>query len=173
MWWLRALSGLALMGAVAACGFAPMYGKAERTAVADDLATVWIETIEDRVGQMVHNQLSTNFNPRRVTIQARYRLKVTLGESVESFAKRRDETATRANLRLLGAYTLTEVGTGRAVFSGQALAVVSYNLVDADYAVITSRENARNRAARDVAEDITTIVSSFFLRRAEAAKGGT
>lgn len=173
MWWLRTLIVCGVIGLLAACGFRPMYGKEERIAVADDLAMVWIESIDDRVGQMVHNHLLTSFNPRGAKVAPRYRLKIMLSETTDTFAKRSDETATRANLRLTGGYRLIDTTSGKIVTNGSTLAVVSYNLVDADYAVIVSRDNARTRAAHDVAEDITTAISTYFLRRAEAAKGGS
>ena len=77
---------------------------------------------------------------------------------------RRDETATRANMRFSAAFRLRESRSGAIVFSSRAGAISSYNIVASEYGTIVSERAARRRGLILVAERISTRLSAFFNR---------
>ncbi|MEC7397360.1 MAG: hypothetical protein VX639_09450, partial [Pseudomonadota bacterium] len=53
----RTILTLAVMATLAGCGFRPLYGGSENAAINSQLGAIRIATIEDRVGQKIHNLL--------------------------------------------------------------------------------------------------------------------
>ena len=135
------------------CGFRPIYGTATQGNTAAALASVDVEPISDRVGQILHNHLLDLLNPRGRPERPRYRLSVNLSESVERIAFRKTEVATRANLWLRVSFTL-QGAAGESVLSGNLSVVSSYNILQTDFATLAAEQDARERAARQLAEEL-------------------
>ncbi len=158
---LALVCGLAL----SSCGFRPLYGEDEAgSSTFDSLETIQIAALPDRTGQQLHNLLRDRINPRGQPISPEYVLRIRLSETTESLAIAQDETATRANLRLSANFTLTQVGSNEVVMSGNARSSNSYNIVDSQYATYVSQNDARDRALRELSEDIRLRLASYFAR---------
>lgn len=158
---------------LAGCGFRPLYGESSGTTQA--LAEVRVAPIADRQGQILRNELLDRISPNGEKSTARYLLSVRYNESLGQLAIRRDDTATRANLRVATTFRLIEVSTGVTVYNGSSSATASYNLVQSDYANLVSRRAAQRRASKLVANDVTTQVAIYFnrlqqLRKRKSAK---
>ncbi len=78
---------------------------------------------------------------------------------------RKDATATRALMKLVAQYRLTEIASGTEVHSGASRATAAYNVVESDFATIATEKNARERVSRIVAEDVAMRLSMCFSRR--------
>ena len=76
------------------------------------------------------------------------------------------EVATRARLTLSASFQLIEDESGDVVASGQVRSVNSYNISDSEFARVASENDATERAAREVSEEIRTRLSLFFNRKA-------
>ena len=50
------------------------------------------------------------------------------------------------------------------VFSGQSNSVNSYNIVDSQFATFISERDARERALRELSEDIRLRLATYFAR---------
>lgn len=161
------LAGLFLLGA---CGFRPLYGTAEDGSSAfDELETVQVAPLPDRTGQRLHNLLRDRINPRGQPQAPKYILQITLSEDLENLAIEQDETATRANLKLSARFSLVSVEGGQVVFRGGSNSVNSYNIVDSQFATFVSERDARDRALRELSEDIRLRLATYFTRlKAEA-----
>jgi LPS-assembly lipoprotein len=160
----RSALAVLLLG-LAACGFRPLYGDGPRQADTDDLGSIEIALIADRIGQITHNLLLDNLNPRGRPADPAYRLHVSLQETRTRLGFQKDATATRARMDLVARYDLVELASGAVVSSGNSRATASYNIVDSDFATIATEKNARERVARIVADDITIRVAACFSRR--------
>lgn len=154
------IAGLALGG----CGFHPVYGKGNEHVV-PQLANVKVGNIEDRNGQMLRNLLFTKLNPRGQPAQPRYLLETELKEITQALAIQIDEVATRANLYMDANYKLIDLRTGYIVFEQGTRAASSYDIVQNEFANLSAQKDARERALRQVSEEITTQLSFFFERR--------
>ena len=93
----RTILVIALLS-LAACGFEPLYGTKERGAETEALLSqITVPPIADRLGQLVRTELNNRLNPRPAP-KPRFTIAVTLSESTQGLAVRRDASATRANL---------------------------------------------------------------------------
>ena len=176
MWWFEPLGrlcpkarlgilalvcGLALSG----CGFRPLYGEDEAgSSTFDSLETIQIAALSDRTGQQLHNLLRDRINPRGQPRSPEYVLRISLSETTENLAIAQDETATRANLRLSANFTLTELESNEVVMRGNSRSANSYNIVDSQYATFVSQNDARDRALRELSEDIRLRLATHFAR---------
>jgi len=158
---LALVCGLTLSG----CGFRPLYGEDEAgTSTFDSLETIQIAALPDRTGQQLHNLLRDRINPRGQPNRPVYVLRISLTEKTEKLAIAQDETATRANLRLSANFTLTKVKSSEVVMSGSSRSANSYNIVDSQYATYVSENDARDRALRELSEDIRLRLAIYFAR---------
>jgi LPS-assembly lipoprotein len=147
---------------LAACGYKPVYGS--KGAIQQNLGQVRIGQAPNREGQVLRNALVDRVNPRGEPGAAPYNLKIEYTESQSQVAIRRDETATRANLRISVNFELRETASGVVVLKGRSRRTASYNIVQSDYANVVARRTAQRRAAELVAEDIATRLALYFNR---------
>jgi len=158
--------GLALLSG---CGFRPLYSEtATGDGVLAEFAGVEISPISDRLGQNVHNHLLDMLNPRGRPARPTYRLKVELQESIQKLAVRRTALATRANLLVGAEFWLVDTSNGKTVTSGTADVVSSYNILDSEFATLSAENNARDRSALLIAQDIRARIGVYFAGRGGA-----
>lgn len=163
---LAAVLLLALLpGVLGACGFKPVYGvSAEHEATDKALANVQIDPIADRNGQVLRNNLIDRFYTEGRPAKPTYRLAVALTAAEESLGIQKDATATRARLRLQASYELIDIESGKVVYRTFSRSVVSFNLLDSQYAILASRQDAYDRGLTELANDIRTRLSLYFAR---------
>jgi LPS-assembly lipoprotein len=148
-----------------ACGFHPLYGNRPAGDAAADLAQVRIEPIPDRVGQQLRNELVDMFDTRVVPESSRYVLAVKLSETTQNVAVERSQLATRANYQIDAVFSLHD--TQETLFSSRRTVIASYNILLADFATLTSAQDAQTRAVRELAEAIRASLSVYFNGRRE------
>lgn len=176
----RALAGLlgAALMLSAGCGFQPLYGEgaggngaggaAPGAGTAEaQFAAVQITPLPDRAGQQLHNLLRDRLNPRGQPVRPRYRLDVQLREVRENLGIRVDETATRANLTVIGVFVLRESETGAELFASDARSTNSFNILTNQFATGVAENDARERGLREVADGIRARLGIYFSRRDE------
>jgi LPS-assembly lipoprotein len=139
------IAGLTLM--LAACGFQPMYAPAGG---GNAIGPVQIAEIDGKAGHVLRTELSRllaveNDGTPPMTLQ------ITLSEQVTPLGIRRDESATRAELRLIANYVLTPPSRGQ-VMRGSVLTTVNYDIPTAAFGEIAAQDDARERAAETMAQ---------------------
>ncbi len=156
------------------CGFEPLYQKqAGSDAVNDDLAQVEILNLRDkidyndRLGQALKNLLLDRFNPFGRPQSPFYKLDIKLQSTKTELGFNIVDEATRAKLTLNAEYVLSESKTNAVLFRGSSRSINSYNIISFDFATLSAEKNALDRATREIADDITLRISTFFhnLRR--------
>lgn len=151
------------LGGLAGCGFQPLHGQADSgSPVTMGLSSVRVEPLRDRVGQQMHNFLRDRLNPQGQPASPSYSLRVQVTETLSETGVRRDETATRANLRINASFSLFDFGGGEELFTGRSSSTTSYDILENPFATTVSEEDARERALREVADDIQTRLSIYF-----------
>ncbi|MFZ5610443.1 MAG: LPS assembly lipoprotein LptE [Pseudomonadota bacterium] len=160
----RALFALcALMPLIAACGFEPLYAeRGPRGGVVHALSGVTVAPIPDRVGQLVHNRLTTGLTPSGSADDVTHRLEIELDSSIEGFGFRADEAITRERIRLVAHYRLIDAASSDVVFEDVVRADTSIDLVQSDYAIIIAEEKASARNAEQVADLILSRLALYF-----------
>jgi LPS-assembly lipoprotein len=149
------------------CGFTPLYGERSMSAapgVNDALRQVVIRPLPDRQGQKLRQVLREQLQPRG-TSKPLYDLEVHLTTRIEEIGVRRDATSSRANYILTANFFLNE-GPNRVV-DDRVQAIVSYNILDEQYATVASQADAENRAIRRLGEEIKTRLAVYFHQRME------
>ncbi|MCC7167380.1 MAG: hypothetical protein IT565_07400 [Rhodospirillales bacterium] len=157
---------LAALLALGACGFSPMYAHKDHEAASAhaDLADIKIRFIENRLGQMLRNELLDRLTPRGEPADARYTLVIRMSESTQSLGILKDETSTRSNLVVHAVVQLVDSITGRLVFTSPATAQVSYNVLDSHFGTTAAKADAEARAAVELSHAIVNQLAAYFSR---------
>ena len=156
---------LAVMLAASACGFQPLYRTAELGPdILAELAAMRIAPRDDRVGQLVRNNLLDLVTPLGEPAAPRYLLTVTISERREGVAIARDASVTRFNLTLAATYELQDLRTRTEAARGAARATASYNVLRSEFANVIAERDAETRAARVIAEEIKGRLSIQLAR---------
>jgi len=150
---------------VAACGFQPMYSPAGGGAA---IGPVQIAEIEGKAGHVLRTELDRILSVENGS-GTPAQLEITLSEQVTPLGIRRDESATRAELRLIANYVLTPAAPGAQVMRGSVFTVVNYDIPTAAFGEIASQDDARERAAETMAQRFR---SELALRMAQARSEG-
>lgn len=166
--------GLLASLALAGCNIRPLYApptadaSAEDRTVVEDLASVSVDPIADRRGQMLRNRLSAMLRADDATEALKYRLNIELNESEESLALRRSGFATRSTLRITAVYRLFDNSTGQPVLAGSANAMSSYDLLDSDFSTLAAINDARARVVDRLAGDLRNRLAVYFASQPPA-----
>jgi LPS-assembly lipoprotein len=163
---LFATLGVLAGGALAGCGFRPLYGEDREREFNRDLAAIKVDPIPERLGQLIANSLRDSFNPIGASVEYRYRLVVVVQSRVADFAIRQDGTASRQLYNVNASYNLTNFGVPGDVFTGGARFNTSFDVGDNEYATIIAAQDAQRRAARDISEQIRTQLILYLRRQA-------
>jgi LPS-assembly lipoprotein len=165
MLWSRLFLCLGLV--LAGCGYHPLYGQrgADNASVVDELALIRIEGIPDRTGQKMYNMLRERLNPYGKPEQAKYALSVALTETRETLFLEKDETATRTNLTLKASFILRRLDDSSVLVTGSSRSVTSYDILSSPFATEVSKEDARERCARAISDDMRTRLALALTPR--------
>ena len=158
---LALLIGAAL--ALSACNYRPLYGRTEgNAAVASQLMDVAVEEQRTRAGQLVRNELVSSFGS---SAGLKYLLKMTVVERSDGAWSVTNSLTDRHRYRLSVSYQLLDSASGQELAQGKSFSNVSYDTVQEPVADLQAAENARERAARELAQDLRLRVSAFFATR--------
>jgi len=171
MSWSRPIRILAvsllLAGVATGCGFRPLYKQTGNTSTVKEFSQISIAQPEDRPSQQLRNYLLDTLTPYGQPDRPLYRLDYRLTETLGSVFVTRSEEITRNNLQVTAVVYLRDYQTGGNLFSISATSQASYNVTLADYANLVSEKNARERALRDMAEQIRLRLGNYFDRKPE------
>lgn len=140
------ITSMALL--VGACGFQPMYAPTGGGAA---IGPVSVGEIEGKAGHVLRTEL-TRILAAENTGDPPMTLEITLSEQVIPLGIRRDESATRAELRLTANYVLTPPPDQGQVMRGSVFTVVNYDIPTAAFGEIAAQDDARERAAETMAQ---------------------
>lgn len=178
----KKIAVLLVVGLLAGCGFEPLYvqrdtagswyfgGKTD-TSITSEMAKVKVETIADRFGQQLRNNLLDLITPRGVPKNPQYRLKVKLVDrNVVQQAMRRDITATSERVTYKVSYELLE--ESNTLVRGDSVAYVSYDIMANPYSTTMAQKKTETDAAKIIANDIALRLGAYFHSQL-SDKGGS
>ena len=169
----RWLSAMVVAAALTGCGFTPLYGDhgtAASSDVVDALAAVSIRPLPNREGMKLRQLLREEMQPNGIS-KAVYDLEINLSTRVEQLGIRPDATSSRANLILLATFDLNE--GGQKIFTDRVQSIVSYNILDDQYATVASQADAENRGINQVGGEIKTRLAVYFHQRMQTVATGS
>ncbi len=164
----RILAVLPLLVLLGACGFKPLYGtRNDSPGVAGDLASVSIPEPQNRLSQLIRNDLLSTMRPAGTAEPDRYRLDIlssaTEDRSIEDSSNSR--SARRSTVRVTASFELRDMSGGKTVYKGRTFSNISYDDVGQSFANVQARSNALERGAREIALDIRTRLAAYFASR--------
>jgi LPS-assembly lipoprotein len=145
-----------------ACGFYPLYSTKGSANIIADFSSIYISPSRDRIGQMLSNELKHLLNPLREPIKPKYRLTTMLSKSINSLAIKKTALATRSNLTVTSQHTLIDSGSSIILSTGVNKITVSYNIFSSDYATLSAEKDAKERAIKELAQDIRLQIGAYF-----------
>jgi LPS-assembly lipoprotein len=158
-------AAFALCLGLAGCGYHPLYGERATSVSVEDTSLVYVAGIPDRPGQILRNDLIQRLNPSGQPTRPIYTLTVGLTVTSTGVSLSRDNTTSRTSITTTANYTLTDTTTGKALFSARSRATDAYDVLVSDYATLVSRDDAVNRAIREISDDIGTRLAVYFQNR--------
>jgi LPS-assembly lipoprotein len=172
---VRAAAALAIAALAGGC-FQPLYGEQSPTGgpvLRDQLSAVDVLQIgapkgtdEARIAVEIRNALLYDFTGGGYPAPPTHRLKIAMTSSRASIIV--DVNTSRPdveNFALNASYTLTEIATGKIVVTGTTFARVSYDIPGQEqrYARVRGLRDAELRAAKVIADNIRSRLSSYFI----------
>ena len=170
MWWSR---GTLLVAALllAGCGFQPLYAHHSKSGFDADLASIKVNTIKDRQGQLLAIALRDGLNPRSARVTTRYTLDVELTSRRQDIGIRPDGTASRSEIAMTAEFVLKDTSKsteGTIVLKGTTHSVSSFDVLNDDYATVIAQHNAEQRTVQEVGDDILTRLELFVSKHRSA-----
>jgi len=147
------------------CGFHPLY-KEDSQEIKSHLTHIKIQTIPDREGQILHNQLSTLLTPYGAAARPLYTLATTLTFVTRGVAIQKDATASQEAIDLTFTIILSDFKTGKILHSTSETLSVDYVVsFTAPYSNLVEEKSAKRRLVDEAAQSIRLHLASFFSHR--------
>jgi LPS-assembly lipoprotein len=165
---LLALVSVPLASVLGACGLRPLYQDASETDTVPQMAAIAVEEADTRLDRDLRNKLLDILTPAGPPGEPLYLLSFNTKESVSAVLITKQETITRYNMRVNASYALKNSDTGEVLTKGNIVSLASFNVLRAEFANVIAEQDARRRAAQDLAEQIRTRLALFFRQEAQA-----
>lgn len=147
---------------LAGCSYKPLYGSgSDGKGVAVALSGIAVDEQKTRAGQLVRNNLLSSFGTGGSGAQV---LRLVPDERSQQLSSNSVSKLERYRYNLKIKYELVDSQTGTVLTGGSSFSNVSYDTVRQPIADLRAAENARERASREVAEDIRLRLAAYFSR---------
>jgi len=165
--------GLAALCILGGCGdgssgFRPLYGSAALggAATQEKLATVDVAPIPGRVGQRIRNELIFQTTGGGKPAPPQYRLDIAIRESVVSTMVQTNGNAGGQIYNIEASFNLIRLTDKSVVASGKSFGRASFDRVTSIFANVEARQDAENRAADSVGEELRTRLLAILATTA-------
>lgn len=156
-----ALLAFVLSGLAGCADYRPLYGQnGAGHSVSADLADVAVEEQTTRVGQIVRNDLLSGLGNNSA---ARYALRLSPVEKIVPVSSFSSSLPSRYRYNLIVEYTLVNLATGKIVTSGRSFSNVSYDNIAQPVSDLSAMNNAMERAAHEIAQDLRQRVAATLF----------
>ena len=164
---------IVFMSFISGCGFEPLYVEKKSsndwyydnefdTGIKDEMASVKVELIQDRIGQLIRNDLLDKLTPKGTAKSPKYFLEVTKIEKQEiDQALRNDITATRKKVIYEVTYVLKNT-QHETLINGNSVAYLGYDILRDPYSTTFAQKKNEKNAAKIIANDISLRLGAYF-----------
>ena len=169
---MKSFVAFCLLVFLAACGFQPLYvqktggswyydGQFD-TGIKEEMAKVKVELIQDRIGQLIRNDLLDKLTPKGQPSHAEYYLKITkINKQEIDQALRNDITATRKKVIYKVSYVLQNK-EHKKLIDGNSVAYLGYDILRDPYSTTFAQKKNEKNAAKIIANDISLRLGAYF-----------
>ena len=159
-----------LAASLGGCGFHPLYAEQSTFGYDPELAAIKVRPIPERVGQILTTSLRERFNPEGAAVDDRYELSVSLTVSVFELGIQVNATAIRSEVTMTANYVLTDLKSHAQLYKATSTARASFNYLNDAFATTVADQDARQRALRDLSEQIGIRLALFLRDRKQDGK---
>jgi len=159
---------------LAGCGFTPLYGTQAGARLLHELSSIQVTAAEGVIGVQLRNTLHDNLQPYDREGATRYHLALDYDKSTYAMLTSPTTSQIRRYTLILNVdYELSDSVTQNLVQAGKTSTHASYNVVvDNVYATFVAEEEAALRAARQIGQQLTNLLSLHFNRADSHGKNG-
>ena len=145
-------------------GFRPLYASPAvvGTDVNERLAQVDIAPIPGRVGQRLRNELIYQSTGGDLPLQPEYRLNIVIRESITATLVRVDGDSLGSTYNLDASFTLVRMSDKTVILEGKSFGRAPFQRFDSVFANVRARQDAENRAARTVGDELKSRLAAFL-----------
>ena len=167
----RRMLGIVLAApfALNGCGWTPLYADIDTGAADDELRSIKVETIPERIGQRLALGLRQSLNPQGVETPKRYSLRTVLSVTRADTGIQSTGLGSRGRLDVSATFTLSDLRTNTLVLNNTIHVADSFDIVASGYSSVVAEEDARNRAVEELRRDMLTKLTLFLQSRAAGA----
>lgn len=163
----------ALIVFISGCGFEPLYVEKTSdsdwyydndfdTGIREEMASVKVELIKDRIGQLIRNDLLDKLTPKGTPQSPKYYLSVINVDKTEiDQALRNDITATRKKVIYKVDYVLKDK-EHKQLIKGNSVAYLGYDILRDPYSTTFAQKKNEKNAAKIIANDISLRLGAYF-----------
>ena len=170
----RRVAIIVLVFGLSACGFRPLYAPplesgndANNVYAFDVFRSVTIESIPDREGQYLRNELTRLLHPNGADPQRFYNLRIRISESERNLAVRKSSIATRANLTVRGEFSFVDRRNGNVLVEGSTSVTSGFNIFESEFQSLSALNSARFRALDSLAQQIRIRLATDLSTKSE------
>jgi LPS-assembly lipoprotein len=130
--------------------------------VQERLAQVEVAPIPGRVGQRIRNEVIFQNTGGGDPLPATHRLEVAIKETVISTLVRPDGQSLGQTYAIEASFRVIKISDKKVVLQGTSLARAAFERFESIFSNVRAREDAENRAAQTIADDLKTRVASYL-----------
>ena len=164
----RILAAGAAIAMLAGCSdVRPLYGTDSvgySASVQDHLADVKIPAPEDRLAQLIRNELISTMSPPGTQGNGQYILKIFPRGRTSNAYIATDSQVKRRIYNLNVGYLLVDSASGEKLYRSTTFSEVSYDRITSQFGNLQAETNAEQRAATEVAQDIRIRLAAYFAK---------
>ena len=158
-----AMTMLLLAGCAGGEGFRPMYAPdASGVGVQERMKAVDVAPIPSRVGQRVRNELIFQNTAGGEPDKPEFRLDINIREAIASTLVKNSGEALSQIYTLDATFKLVRLSDKQVVLQGDSHGRAGFERFQQIYANVRAREDAENRAAKAIADDIKTRLATVL-----------
>lgn len=144
-------------------GFQPLYGAAGIGAQASEkLAKVDVVPIPGRVGQVIRNELIFQTTGGGAPVPPAYKLEIAIREHISSTLVSSDGHSRSQVYELEASFRLVSIADSKVALTGTSFGRAGFERFESIFSNVRARDDAENRAARTVAEDLKARLSAYL-----------
>jgi len=153
---------------VAGCGdsgFRPLYASSSLVGGADvnqKLAQLEIAPIPGRVGQRLRNELIYESTGGGHALPPEYRLEVVMRESIDATLVQIDGNSSGSVYNIKATFRLIRLADKSVALTGASTGRIMFQRFDSVFANVRARNEAENRAAKTVADDLKARLAAYL-----------
>ena len=165
IWAAAGVVAVLLAGCASGEGFQPLHGPTASGAVLQDkLAAVDVATIPSRVGQRIRNELIFQNTGGGEAAPKEFRLEITIKESIGSTLVKSSGEAVSQIYNLDANFKLLRISDKKVLLTGSSYGRAGFERFQQIYSNVRARDDAENRAAKSIADDLKTRIAAVISR---------